>query len=226
MSSRAELIVECRDALDDICPVGYDWTDKDIAKFINRTLRTIYPALYRLVANQEIRLRYSTLTYDLSTLHPPVDGLIAVYIVGTQGDYFLRRHYHFDSASKLLTFEPGFYRSILRLSTTTQTGEKLYPVYRSYFTPLVDDDQECELAPPDEELLLLGAEGLGFRRFRQRMLKGRERLATETWNEFERIVQSTEKAFDKMLARKTMVRHGGYPSTLRRRMTAHKVRSY
>ncbi len=227
MSSRAELIVECRRALDDISPVDYDFSDEDIAAFINRTLKVIYPGLYRLVANQEIRLRYGLLTYDLSTLHPPVEGLIAVYIIGPQGDYYIRRHYDYNAASMLLTFDASFYWSLVGSTwSTSDTGVRLFPVYRSYFTPLVDDDQECELAPPDEELLLLGTEEYALRRLRQRMLKGRKALATETWNELERVIQSTAKHLRDTLARKTMVRHGGYPSTRRRRMTAQRVRSF
>lgn len=226
MSSRTELIALCRDALSDDAPVDYFWSDDNIATLINRVLRQIYPKMYRLVTNNEIRLRYDTPTYDLSTLHPPVDGLIGVYIVTTQGDYFVRRHYDWDKSAKLLTFTAGFFQSLLRDTASTQrTGERLVPVYRSHFTPLVDANQECELAEPDEELIVRGVEELALRKLRNWMIHGREHLPTETWNEFERVIDSARKHYDRLLDSKQMVRHGGYPSTRRRRMRSGRVRT-
>ena len=226
MSSKNELIALCRDALSDGAPIDYSWTPEELATMINRVLRQIYPKMYRLVSNNEIRLRFDTPTYDLSTLHPPVDGLIGVYIVTTQGDYFVRRHYDWQPEAKLLTFTAGFFQSLLRDSATTQrTGERLYPVYRSYFTPLIDGNQECELAEPDEELIVRGVEELALRKLRNKMIQGHERLPTETWNEFERIIESARKHYDRLVDSKQMLKHGGYPSTRRRRMRSGRVRT-
>lgn len=227
MSSQAELIEECRVALADGCPVDYRWGDPVIVRLINRVLRQIYPAMYRLVTNNEIRLRYDVATYDLSTLHPPVDALIGVYIVGTRGEYFVRRHYSYEPASKLLTFAPGFFQSLLRDTGNTQrTGERLYPVYRSHFTPLVDPNQECELSAPDEELLVRGVEELALRQLRSRMIQGAKRMPTETWGEFERVIDSARKSYDRLLTSKRMPRQGGYPESRRRSISSSRVRSW
>ena len=226
MSSKTELIALCRDALSDDVPIDYSWVDNEIAVMINRVLRRIYPKLYRLVSNNEIRLRYDTPTYDLSTLHPPVDGLIGVYIITAQGDYFVRRHYDWDSSTKLLTFTAGFFQSLLRDSSTGQrTGERLVPVYRSYFTPLVDANQECELAAPDEELIVLGVQELALRKLRNKAIRGGVHIPTETWNEFERVIESARKDYDRLLDAKQMKSHGGYPSTRRPRMRSGRVRT-
>jgi len=225
MSSQSDLTELCRSVLADDAPVDYDWTDTQIVEFLNRALRSIYPALYRVVVNEEIWLRYDTLTYDLSAFYPPIKGLIGVWLITSDGDYFIRRHYTYDPGLVKLTFNPGFYYSILRdTASANQTTEHLGVVYRSFFSPFSEANQECELDSPDEELLVLKVEELALRKLRNQMIKGRVRRSTETWNEFDRIILSATRSFNDLLGQKRMVGHGGYPSTNRRKLQTARVR--
>lgn len=224
MSKRSQLVTDCRSALDDSCPVDYAFEDADIIEFINRSLKSMYPTMHREVVNDEIRVRYDQNTYDLSTMEPPVKDLVSVHLVTAQDDSFFLRHYTWDDRAKLLIFEEGFYRVIYTsASGASQTGEKFRIAYNSYLAPLKNDNQECELDAPDEELILLKVQELALKKLRHRMLNQRVNLPTETWNELDRIVVGCERDFERMLQRKAMVDVKATP-TRRKTMRSRRIR--